>query len=411
MPKILLFFSLFWIFLFSLSSSAYAVTCFDPTSNPQTPLGLNYEPRLFLENSGFANAEYTLTFFPDSDMKKFFDSNTKTKVSLVYDNWGSGYVEVNTTENSFEIKIPKTDQNNKLFEQGEKNVKLEYGSSSSISGDGVSCSSGKCARTKGKEFCKDISLAVGIPPGKDGTQTCLISYDTPDPSDPSKIIRGTPTTTNPNGKIDIRFLSRPNLTHEAYLDNILRSSTNTNNSGWGQFTGVVVNGKNGETKKIYISSKNPKIECSTTVSILDNITQPDPLSNTFPTNFPLALLKGPSPLHGPAGQPCDYNLNIGRFGTGKGQGIKTAIGCIPTNPRDLVVATLVLGQGIGGGIAFLIMLFGAFQLITSAGNPDTVKAGHDKIINAVIGLLFVIFSVLLLQIIGQHILKIPGFQP
>ena len=65
--------------------------------------------------------------------------------------------------------------------------------------------------------------------------------------------------------------------------------------------------------------------------------------------------------------------------------------------------------GIGGGIAFLFMLLGAFQMITSAGNPDSISAGKDRFTSAIIGLLFVIFSVLLLQIIGAGILKIPGF--
>ena len=65
--------------------------------------------------------------------------------------------------------------------------------------------------------------------------------------------------------------------------------------------------------------------------------------------------------------------------------------------------------GIGGGVAFLMMLLGAFQMMTSAGNPETLNAGKERLTSAVIGLLMVIFAVLLLQIIGWGILKIPGF--
>lgn len=90
-------------------------------------------------------------------------------------------------------------------------------------------------------------------------------------------------------------------------------------------------------------------------------------------------------------------------------GVDTAIGCIPTQPRELVFAILKLAAGVGGGIAFLLMLLGAFQMITSAGNPETLKMGQERFTSAVIGLLFVIFSVLLMQIIGFDILKIPGF--
>lgn len=86
--------------------------------------------------------------------------------------------------------------------------------------------------------------------------------------------------------------------------------------------------------------------------------------------------------------------------------IKTAIGCIHTNPGDLIQDVLKFAIGIGGGLAFLMMLLGAFQMLTSAGNPETLAAGKDRLTSAIIGLLFVIFSVLLLQIIGVDILGI-----
>ncbi|MEK7616569.1 MAG: pilin [Patescibacteria group bacterium] len=96
-------------------------------------------------------------------------------------------------------------------------------------------------------------------------------------------------------------------------------------------------------------------------------------------------------------------------GDANNPGFQTAIGCIHTNPVELVKDFLKFGLGIGGGLAFLMMLLGVFQMLTSAGNPETLAAGKDRLTNAVIGLLFVIFSVLLLQIIGFGILDIPGF--
>lgn len=86
--------------------------------------------------------------------------------------------------------------------------------------------------------------------------------------------------------------------------------------------------------------------------------------------------------------------------------IKTAIGCIHTNPADLMQDVLKFGVGIGGGLAFLMMLLGAFQMLTSAGNPETLQAGRERLTSAIIGLLVIIFSVLLLQIIGVDILGI-----
>lgn len=100
-----------------------------------------------------------------------------------------------------------------------------------------------------------------------------------------------------------------------------------------------------------------------------------------------------------AGKPCPDGKS----------GIDTAIGCVPTEPQPLIQAILRLSGGIAGGIAFLMMIIGAFQMITSAGNPDSLKAGQQRFTSAIEGLLFVIFAVLLLQIIGVDILNIPGF--
>lgn len=111
-------------------------------------------------------------------------------------------------------------------------------------------------------------------------------------------------------------------------------------------------------------------------------------------------------------------VDKGPFAVGAGQScenirdnpsIRSAIGCIHTNPVAFVKDLLKFVIGIGGGLAFLMMLLGAFQMVTSAGNPETLQAGKDRLTSAVIGLLFVIFAVLLLQIIGVGILDIPGF--
>ncbi|MBU3957436.1 pilin [Patescibacteria group bacterium] len=105
-----------------------------------------------------------------------------------------------------------------------------------------------------------------------------------------------------------------------------------------------------------------------------------------------------------AGIPC--NPEGGGSGTG---GIMTAIGCIPTEPTVLIQSLLQFFIGIGGGIALLLMIYGAFLMIISAGNPEGVKRGQEQFYSAIIGLLFIIFSILLLQIIGVDILNIPGF--
>lgn len=89
----------------------------------------------------------------------------------------------------------------------------------------------------------------------------------------------------------------------------------------------------------------------------------------------------------------------------------TAIGCVPADPVLLINGFLRVSALASGGIALLLMVFGSLQMMTAAGNPETLKKGREQFTSAVIGLLFIIFSVLLLQIIGVNILDIEGLTP
>lgn len=89
----------------------------------------------------------------------------------------------------------------------------------------------------------------------------------------------------------------------------------------------------------------------------------------------------------------------------------TAIGRIQTDPTGFIKDIFAIALGIAGGVAFLLMVIGAFRMITSGGNPDALNGGRELLTSAVVGLLFITFSVLLLKIIGVDILKIPGFGP
>ena len=64
---------------------------------------------------------------------------------------------------------------------------------------------------------------------------------------------------------------------------------------------------------------------------------------------------------------------------------------------------------MGGGVALIMTLAGGFILSTSQGDPQKANQAKEMITNSVIGLLFVIFSVIILQFIGVTILQIPGF--
>ncbi|OGG14891.1 hypothetical protein A2773_01320 [Candidatus Gottesmanbacteria bacterium RIFCSPHIGHO2_01_FULL_39_10] len=92
-------------------------------------------------------------------------------------------------------------------------------------------------------------------------------------------------------------------------------------------------------------------------------------------------------------------------------GIWTAIGCIPTDPVRIINEKILgaAGLGIAGGIAFLYFLFGAFKVLTSMGNAEAINEGKEIMVSSISGILLIIFSVLILQIIGVDLIKIPGF--
>jgi hypothetical protein len=96
--------------------------------------------------------------------------------------------------------------------------------------------------------------------------------------------------------------------------------------------------------------------------------------------------------------------------TNNSGGIMTAIGCIPSEPKQLVEGILWYGTIAVGGIAFLLMILAALQMITAEGNPESIKHAQERFYSAIIGLLLIIFSVLLMQVIGVDILNLPGFK-
>lgn len=94
-----------------------------------------------------------------------------------------------------------------------------------------------------------------------------------------------------------------------------------------------------------------------------------------------------------------------------GDGINTAIGCIPINSVNSFINWLLpVLLGIIGGVAFLLMVFGSIQILISGGNPEKVKGGQQTITGAITGLVFAILSLFLLKLIGVEILHIPGLQ-
>lgn len=96
--------------------------------------------------------------------------------------------------------------------------------------------------------------------------------------------------------------------------------------------------------------------------------------------------------------------------SGANKGINTALGCIPTDftGGGFITALLQLAIGVASGIALLLILYGIFIVTTSTGIPDKLNAGRDIISSAIAGLIFIILSIFLLNLVGVKILAIPG---
>lgn len=101
-----------------------------------------------------------------------------------------------------------------------------------------------------------------------------------------------------------------------------------------------------------------------------------------------------------------------------GTGIKTAIGCIggvlsDKGPEEFLGNILKWAVGVGGGVAFLLILYASFMVMSSAGDPERLKAGQELLTSAISGLILLIFSIFILKFIGLDILGLGqlGFSP
>ncbi|MEM4259583.1 MAG: hypothetical protein QXS38_02390 [Candidatus Pacearchaeota archaeon] len=104
--------------------------------------------------------------------------------------------------------------------------------------------------------------------------------------------------------------------------------------------------------------------------------------------------------------PCLNTVVASENGCSK---VRTAIGDIDTTPTGFVKSVFGLVLGLAGGLALLLIIYSGYMLIESRGNPEKIEAAREQLISAIIGLLFIIFSLVAVQIIGVDILNLPGF--
>lgn len=111
----------------------------------------------------------------------------------------------------------------------------------------------------------------------------------------------------------------------------------------------------------------------------------------------------------PEGDPVKADCLACTGGEGQYEGIWTAIGCISKDPQEIVKKFITVGLGMAGGIALLSFLAAGFIYSTSQGNAERTRSAREMMTSSIIGIIFVLLSVTMLQFIGWSVFKIPGF--
>jgi len=91
-------------------------------------------------------------------------------------------------------------------------------------------------------------------------------------------------------------------------------------------------------------------------------------------------------------------INTGGFNSPTG----TGAGGVAKALLNIVFSTV-------GGVALLYLIYGAFIILTSQANPERLSYGKNVVWGAVVGLIFSLSSVFIINLIASGVLKIPGF--
>jgi hypothetical protein len=93
----------------------------------------------------------------------------------------------------------------------------------------------------------------------------------------------------------------------------------------------------------------------------------------------------------------------------KSGGYYSGLGCVPINLANFI-SNYLLGRmiGLAGLLSLLCIIYSVFMMQTSQGSNEKLKKAQELLTSCILGLIFIIFSVFILKLIGVNILKIPG---
>ena len=88
----------------------------------------------------------------------------------------------------------------------------------------------------------------------------------------------------------------------------------------------------------------------------------------------------------------------------------TDLGCIPEDPLSFAQKFYDIGLGLIGIVSFFFILYGAFLIATSKGDPQKLTNGKTYVYYAVAGVIFTLLIFLIVKIVAVNTLSIPEFQ-
>lgn len=95
---------------------------------------------------------------------------------------------------------------------------------------------------------------------------------------------------------------------------------------------------------------------------------------------------------------------------GKCLSVITAFGPVATNPEQFITRFFGILLAASGAMAILLIMRAGYQIMTARGNAEGIQHGRERLVAAIVGLMFLIFSFVLLQVIGVDLLRLPTFR-
>lgn len=88
----------------------------------------------------------------------------------------------------------------------------------------------------------------------------------------------------------------------------------------------------------------------------------------------------------------------------------TAIGFIDvSSPIAVIMKIFSLALSVGAVGAIILIIYSGYKLLVSRGNKEIIQGARETLTSAIVGLLFIVFSMVILSVVAGDIIKIPGF--